>query len=558
MTRRRKRGKADRNPATDASEETPESSGTSPNQDGVPPESSPPMPNESSVVDLADEAPRGKQILFPQLPSLSRIMSVVMLVFGILAVGVLFYQLMIGFFVPLFLAALLVVIFRPVHLWIFRRTGRRRRLSAGLTTALVLFVVLMPLGMLVSIATTQFTVLLSQMNGSATVAMDRVRSQLGLDLPHAEHFRELDRIIDQLGMNDPAAALDGSAATQVDLNNKAKQLDQAAAIIEYLQADLPSADAATEAADLATENLNRFAADLRKADEIQTDETSKSEISPLVRLNATELFEQQAVVTAASIRSWMNRKLGGTLQSQLKLLANPDETDFARLIRGARESLQPRFVRLTSATGSFLAQILFGLVILIIAVYFFLIDGPAMITTLMRLSPMDDEYEHQLLMEFDRTSRAVVLASVLSAVVQGILATIAFRICGFDQIILLLFLTSLMALVPFLGAASVWVPCVLWLGVVEESWITAGLLAFWGAAVVSSIDNVIKVYVLHGRSQLHPLFALLSVIGGVSVFGPIGILVGPMVVVFLQTLLEILNHELKGEEAETMPTETET
>lgn len=557
MNRRRKRGKAERK-LVEPSEPKPNTSQTPPVEDGDRSESVTPQATAvESAEPQAIETPKGKQILFPQLPSLSRIMSVVMLVFGILAVGVLFYQLMIGFFVPLFLAALLVVIFRPVHLWIFKRTGRRRRLSAGLTTTLVLLVVLMPLGMLVSIATTQFTVLLSQMNGSATVAMDRVRSQLGLDLPHAEHFRELDRIIDQLGMNDPTVALDGSAATPVDLKSKAKQIDQAAAIIEYLQADIPSADAATEAAELATANLKSFAADLREAEAMQIQAEKDGGITPLVRLNATELFEQQAVVTAASIRSWMNRKLGGTLQSQLKLLANPDETDFARLIRGARESLQPRFVRLTSATGSFLAQIIFGLVILIIAVYFFLIDGPAMIITLMRLSPMDDEYEHQLLMEFDRTSRAVVLASVLSAVVQGILATIAFRICGFDQIILLLFLTSLMALVPFLGAASVWVPCVLWLGVVEQNWFAAGLLALWGAAVVSSIDNVIKVYVLHGRSQLHPLFALLSVIGGVSVFGPIGILVGPMVVVFLQTLLEILNHELKGEDTKTTQISTE-
>jgi predicted PurR-regulated permease PerM len=68
---------------------------------------------------------------------------------------------------------------------------------------------------------------------------------------------------------------------------------------------------------------------------------------------------------------------------------------------------------------------------------------------------------------------------------------------------------------------------------------------------VSSIDNVIKAYVLHGHSQLHPLFALLSVLGGVHVFGPIGILVGPMVVVFLQTLLEILNHELGTDSVES-------
>nr|WP_236620908.1 AI-2E family transporter [Rhodopirellula sallentina] len=490
-----------------------------------------------------------KQALFPQLPSLSRIMSVVMLVIGILAVGVLFYQVMVGFFVPLFLAALLVVIFRPVYQWLLLKTNRRKRLSAGLTTSLVLFIVLMPLLMLISIATTQFTVLLSRMNGSASVAMDRVRGQLGLDLPHAEHFRELDRIVDTMGVAVPAIDMPETIADpQFDFVSKANELDKAALIIEYLQEDVPGSLASSDAAEAAIENTKAFADALRAADKQQSDEVSGGRLNPLLTLNVAEQFEQNAVFTAASIRTWMHLKLGGALQSQLKLLANPDKADFSRLIRGARESLQPRFVRLTSATGSVLAQIVFGLVILVISVYFFLLDGPRMIATLMRLSPMDDAYEHQLLMEFDRTSRAVVLASVASAIVQGILATLGFWVCGFEQIVLLLFLTSLMALVPFLGAASVWVPCALWLGVVDQRWIPAVLLTLWGAGVVSSIDNVIKVYVLQGRSQLHPLFALLSVIGGVSVFGPIGILVGPMVVVFLQTLLEILNHEIKNED----------
>ena len=57
-------------------------------------------------------------------------------------------------------------------------------------------------------------------------------------------------------------------------------------------------------------------------------------------------------------------------------------------------------------------------------------------------------------------------------------------------------------------------------------------------------DNFIKPYILHGETNLHPLLALLSVIGGVAALGPIGILIGPMVVVFLQTLLKILQREL--------------
>lgn len=488
----------------------------------------------------------GRRVL---LPSLSRVMSVVMLMIGILVVGALFYQVMVGFFVPLFLAALLVVLFRPVFIWLLEKTQGRKRLSAGITTVIILLIVLLPLGMLVSIATTQFTVLLSRMNGSMSVAMDRVRGQLGLELSHADYFRQLDQIVDSIGVRGPLIdnpLTDSGTGNPIDFSRKAEKLDQAAAIIAYLQKDGAKSEAIREAAEKAIGNAQTFAGALRRVDQQQSDDTAAGVTDPLLRLNVSEQFEQNSVITAAAIRTWMHLKLGGALQSQMKLLANPDEADFSRLIRTARESLQPRFVRLTSATGSLLAQILFGLVILVISVYFFLLDGPVMIATLMRLSPMDDTYELQLLTEFDRTSRAVVLASVASAGVQGILATIGFWLCGFDQIVLLMFLTSVMALIPFLGAASVWVPCALWLGVVDQRWLAAGLLALWGAAVVSSIDNVIKVYVLQGRSQLHPLFALLSVIGGVSVFGPIGILVGPMVVVFLQTLLEILNHELNS------------
>jgi hypothetical protein len=64
--------------------------------------------------------------------------------------------------------------------------------------------------------------------------------------------------------------------------------------------------------------------------------------------------------------------------------------------------------------------------------------------------------------------------------------------------------------------------------------------------VVSGLDNVIKPYVLHGQSNLHPLLALLSILGGVQVLGPIGILVGPMLVSFLQALLSILQREVEN------------
>jgi predicted PurR-regulated permease PerM len=70
-------------------------------------------------------------------------------------------------------------------------------------------------------------------------------------------------------------------------------------------------------------------------------------------------------------------------------------------------------------------------------------------------------------------------------------------------------------------------------------------LAIYCGLIVSTSDNIIKPLVLHGQSGIHPLFALLSILGGVTALGPIGILVGPMLVAFLQALLSMLNMELR-------------
>jgi predicted PurR-regulated permease PerM len=112
-----------------------------------------------------------------------------------------------------------------------------------------------------------------------------------------------------------------------------------------------------------------------------------------------------------------------------------------------------------------------------------------------------------------------------------------------EYLTLLIMLTTAFAMVPFVGPAVVWVPVCIYLAVNDHLW-AAGLLAAWGVLVVGTIDNVVKAIVLHGQSQLHPLLALLSVLGGVQALGPIGIVVGPMVVAMLQTLLGILQREL--------------
>ncbi len=162
----------------------------------------------------------------------------------------------------------------------------------------------------------------------------------------------------------------------------------------------------------------------------------------------------------------------------------------------------------------------------------------------MHLSPLDDRYEQELLDEFVGIRRAVLMATLHSAGVQAILAGAGYYFAGVEAMFLMMVLTGVLALIPLVGTFGAWGPVCAWLYFVEGRHGAAILLAIYCAGIVSTADNFIKPAVLHGQSRLHPLLALLSVLGGVKTLGPIGILVGPMVVVFLQTLLNILHREL--------------
>jgi predicted PurR-regulated permease PerM len=214
------------------------------------------------------------------------------------------------------------------------------------------------------------------------------------------------------------------------------------------------------------------------------------------------------------------------------------------LKKAAQEFLTPLALR----TTQFLGQALMGLLVMILGVYYFFADGPVMIRTLLRLSPLDPNRTRELIDQFDSVTRAVVAATLVSAFVQGLLIGAGFYVAGVGSVFLLTALAMLFTLVPFVGSALVYVPVCLYVwkfGAVERP-MAAIVLAAYCVAIAVTIDNVVKPLMLHGRSNLHPLLALLSVLGGVSALGPIGILVGPMVVAFLQTLLNMVHSELQN------------
>lgn len=197
-------------------------------------------------------------------------------------------------------------------------------------------------------------------------------------------------------------------------------------------------------------------------------------------------------------------------------------------------------------------RVVIGLIVMTVSFFYFLLDGRRMTTAITAVIPLDRRYQWQLLEEFEEVSRAVVSSTLLAAIVQAALAGIGFAVAGLDGVFLLTLLTFFGAMIPFVGAAAVWGSVSLYLVFfTQDTWTAAGL-ALWGASVVSTIDNVIKPIVLHGQSKLHPLLALLSVLGGVGALGPIGVFVGPIVVAFLQAALTMLQVELDSMRGDDM------
>ena len=360
---------------------------------------------------------------------MARIVSLVVLIVILLLVGGLFFQVMAGFLLPLFLALLLVVMFGPLNAWFQKRCRRHDRIAALLTTTSILLLVLVPLLLMLV-----------------------------------------------------EAAYDAQAMYRA-----------------------AKSDAATAASSAAGDAAHR---------------ASATEVAAMVHWASDKVVD-----------------LGSHLGMEL------DRKD---LEKSFGEKVQQFLAPVALRTTRFVGEGLVGLFIMILATYYFFADGPSMLAAVFRLSPIEGSRMQELVDQFDSITRAVIVATLLSALVQGLLAGAGYYVAGVHSVFLLTALTMLFTLVPFVGAAMVWVPICLWLFAVEGRTLAAVVLAIYCIGVVSMVDNLVKPWVLRGRSNLHPLLALLSVLGGVQVLGAIGIFVGPMVVAFLQTLLNMVHVELNS------------
>ncbi|MGD9856208.1 MAG: AI-2E family transporter, partial [Planctomycetaceae bacterium] len=182
--------------------------------------------------------------------------------------------------------------------------------------------------------------------------------------------------------------------------------------------------------------------------------------------------------------------------------------------------------------------------VFVIALYFFLADGTALLLATEKLIPVHVDYQRELLDQFARVVRSVVMATFFAGIVQGLATVTGLWFFGFEHLLVLLVLAILTSMVPLLGTWPIWSPCALWL-LWNGHWAQALVLALYGVAFVGLLDNAVRTYILNTDAKLHPLLALISVLGGLQAMGLWGVFIGPVVASCLHALVKIFNHELK-------------
>ena len=176
--------------------------------------------------------------------------------------------------------------------------------------------------------------------------------------------------------------------------------------------------------------------------------------------------------------------------------------------------------------------------VFLVALYYLFKDGDKFKQALIALSPLQNIHDETISSKLTLTINSVVKGTIAVAIIQGILTAIGFTIFRVPNAALWGSVTVIAALIPGIGTALVLTPAILYLFFSGETFFATGLLV-WGVVAVGLIDNFLGPKLVERGIQLHPLLILLSILGGIGFFGPIGFLLGPVILSLLFTLLEI-------------------
>ncbi len=266
------------------------------------------------------------------------------------------------------------------------------------------------------------------------------------------------------------------------------------------------------------------------------------------------IVANQAVQVSESVGPW--------IQTQAQELQEPGRLDeileripFGDAIRPLQGEITQKAAELAGSVGGFVVArladvtrgtvtMIFMLFVMLYAMFFFLKDGDAVLKRILYYLPLSSEDEHRMLDKFVSVTRAMVKGTLFIGVVQGGLAGAAFAVVGLPAAAFWGTVMAVLSVIPGVGSALVWGPAVIYLLVAGQTGAGIGLLV-WCAAVVSTVDNLMRPWLVGRDTKMPDLLILLGTLGGLVLFGAAGVLIGPIVAALFVTVWELYGEAFK-------------
>lgn len=257
------------------------------------------------------------------------------------------------------------------------------------------------------------------------------------------------------------------------------------------------------------------------------------------------IVTNQAIKVGQTATPWVQKQLSSPIAISQWLEGLP----FYEQLEPYRETIYIKAGELVGAASQFFVNglqaatmgtmnFIFMVAILLYTMFFFLMDGDKLLDKILFYMPLNDKDERRLLDRFTSVTRATIKGTAVIGIVQGAASGIAFALVGIQSSVFWGAVMAVLSIIPAVGTALIWIPAALWL-FAQGAWFKAGALIVFCGMIVGSVDNLLRPRLVGKDTEMHDLLILFSTLGGIAMFGIIGIIIGPIIAALFVTIWDI-------------------
>lgn len=231
------------------------------------------------------------------------------------------------------------------------------------------------------------------------------------------------------------------------------------------------------------------------------------------------------------------------LKAKLSSYYDFSKVNFDQLIKQSIENVSSVILNQTSWLITNTTRMIFYFALMVFTMFYFFRDGERIIRKIKRLMPLEPHQVESTFKQLRDVIQATMYGGVVVALLQGTLGGILFAAMGIPSSVFWGAIMAFLSIIPFVGAFVIFIPAGI-IMIISGSYIKGILIIAIGSLVISQVDNIVRPFLISGKTSIHPLMLFFTIMGGIYLFGLLGIVLGPLIAAVFVTLLDIFEYKL--------------